>query len=149
MKREHARFVLGVTVKATSDELRQAFRKAAFKYHPDKYKEPDAVERFREVQEAFTLLSSPEPVIPANTIPKVNFSSFFHRPPVDVNSDSFKQVKGIATLFFGKEAVKKVENGIITASGITEQSMREAFDLLGVEYDFEDTSHGKKDRSRK
>lgn len=48
--------VLGVDKNATSQEIKSAFRKLAKKYHPDLNKEPDAAEKFKEVQEAYEVL---------------------------------------------------------------------------------------------
>ncbi|MBO7673493.1 MAG: DnaJ domain-containing protein [Atopobiaceae bacterium] len=52
--------ILEVEEKATSDEIRKAFQKKARKLHPDVNKEPDAEERFKEVSEAYAVLSDPE-----------------------------------------------------------------------------------------
>ena len=49
--------VLGVSKSATDAEIKSAFRKLAKKYHPDLNKEPDAAEKFKEVQEAYEVLS--------------------------------------------------------------------------------------------
>ena len=51
---------LGVERTATADEIKQAYRKLARKYHPDVSKEPDAAKRMAEVNEANTVLSDPE-----------------------------------------------------------------------------------------
>jgi molecular chaperone DnaJ len=51
--------VLGVGRDASQDEIKRAFRKLAFKYHPDRNKMPDAEERFKEVSEAYAILSDP------------------------------------------------------------------------------------------
>ena len=52
--------ILEVDEKATTDEIRRAFQKKARKLHPDVNKEPDAEERFKEVSEAYAVLSDPE-----------------------------------------------------------------------------------------
>lgn len=43
--------VLGVPRTATHKEIKAAFRKLALQYHPDKNKEPDAEEKFRNIAE--------------------------------------------------------------------------------------------------
>ncbi|XP_063607967.1 dnaJ homolog subfamily B member 9-like isoform X2 [Penaeus indicus] len=49
--------VLGISRKATDREIKKAFRKLAVQYHPDKNKEPGAEEKFREIAEAYEVLS--------------------------------------------------------------------------------------------
>jgi curved DNA-binding protein len=49
--------VLGVAKGASSDQIREAHRKLAKKYHPDLNKTAEAAERFKEIQEAYDLLS--------------------------------------------------------------------------------------------
>ena len=50
--------VLGVSKRATKDEIKSAFRKKAKQYHPDLNKDnPDAAEKFKEAQEAYEVLS--------------------------------------------------------------------------------------------
>lgn len=48
---------LGVARGASQDEIKQAFRKLARQYHPDVSKEPNAEERFKEMNEAYSVLS--------------------------------------------------------------------------------------------
>lgn len=49
--------VLGVSKSASQDEIKSSFRKLAKKYHPDISKEENAEEKFKEVQEAYSVLS--------------------------------------------------------------------------------------------
>ncbi|MGL4185808.1 MAG: DnaJ C-terminal domain-containing protein [Thiotrichaceae bacterium] len=52
--------ILGVERNADQDTIRKAYRRLAAKYHPDRNKEKDAEERFKEVNEANEVLSDPE-----------------------------------------------------------------------------------------
>ena len=53
--------VLGVQKGATGDDVRKAYRRLARKYHPDANPDdPGAKERFKEIQQAHAILSSPE-----------------------------------------------------------------------------------------
>lgn len=49
--------VLGVSKDATEAEIKSAFRKLAKQYHPDVSKEENAEEKFKEIQEAYAVLS--------------------------------------------------------------------------------------------
>jgi len=52
--------VLGVSKKSSTDEIKDAYRKLAMQYHPDRNKAPDAEERFKEISEAYAVLSDNE-----------------------------------------------------------------------------------------
>jgi molecular chaperone DnaJ len=49
--------VLGVGKGASDDEIKAAFRKLARQYHPDVSKEEHAEEKFKEINEAYGVLS--------------------------------------------------------------------------------------------
>ncbi len=49
--------VLGVSKNASKDEVKDAYRKLAMQYHPDRNKAPDAEDRFKEISEAYAVLS--------------------------------------------------------------------------------------------
>ncbi len=51
---------MGVARDAKPDEIKRSYRRLARKFHPDVSKEPDAEERFKEVQEAYEVLKDPE-----------------------------------------------------------------------------------------
>ena len=52
--------VLGVSRDADAKAIKDAFRQLALKYHPDRNKSPDAEERFKEIAEAYAILSDPK-----------------------------------------------------------------------------------------
>ncbi|MDG6914174.1 MAG: molecular chaperone DnaJ [Nitrososphaerota archaeon] len=52
--------VLGVQRGATKDQIKDAYRKLALQFHPDRNKAPEAEARFKEVSEAYAVLSDDE-----------------------------------------------------------------------------------------
>jgi molecular chaperone DnaJ len=52
--------LLGVSRNASDEEIRKAFRKLAFQHHPDRNKETGAEGKFKEINEAYQVLSDPE-----------------------------------------------------------------------------------------
>jgi molecular chaperone DnaJ len=52
--------ILGVSKNASESDIKSAFRKLSKKYHPDVNKEAGAEEKFKEINEAYSVLSDPE-----------------------------------------------------------------------------------------
>ncbi|WP_018111685.1 DnaJ C-terminal domain-containing protein [Thermus igniterrae] len=52
--------ILGVPRNATQEEIKRAYKRLARQYHPDVNKSPGAEERFKEINEAYAVLSDPE-----------------------------------------------------------------------------------------
>ncbi|MGI0042859.1 MAG: DnaJ domain-containing protein, partial [Nitrososphaeraceae archaeon] len=49
--------VLGVPKNSEKGDIKSAYRKLALQYHPDRNKSPGAEERFKEISEAYAVLS--------------------------------------------------------------------------------------------
>lgn len=78
--------VLGVQRTATADELQRAYRKLARTYHPDVNKDPEAESRFKDISEAYDVLSDPE------TRRKYDaFGADFRRVPDGVDPEAWKR----------------------------------------------------------
>ena len=52
--------ILGVGKNATDEEIKKAFRKLALEFHPDRNKSKGAEDKFKEINEAYQVLSDPE-----------------------------------------------------------------------------------------
>lgn len=65
--------VLGISKNSDISEIKKAFRTMAKKYHPDVNKEPDAEAKFKEVNEAYEVLSDPEK--------RAHYDRFGHQDP--------------------------------------------------------------------
>ncbi len=65
--------VLGIDRNATKDEIKKAYRKLSKKYHPDINKEPGADEKFKEITEAYEVLSDDQK--------RAHYDQFGHADP--------------------------------------------------------------------
>lgn len=52
--------ILGLPRGATDEQVKKAFRKLAMDYHPDRNQNPEATEKFKEINEAYEVLSDPQ-----------------------------------------------------------------------------------------
>ncbi len=52
--------VLGVARDADAGAIKKAYKRLAMKYHPDRNKDPDAAEKFKEIAKAYAILSDPQ-----------------------------------------------------------------------------------------
>ncbi len=91
--------VLGITRNATDEEIKRAFRKLAFKYHPDHNHEGGAEEKFKEVNEAYEMLSDPDKRAAYDRFGHGSAEGFFGRGFEGVDFSGFGD---IFDAFFGR-----------------------------------------------
>jgi curved DNA-binding protein len=80
--------ILGVQRSASQDEIQRAYRKLAREHHPDVSKHPDSEEKFKQVSEAYDVLSDPET--------RKRYDAFgpdFRRVGEDVDPDAFSRAR--------------------------------------------------------
>jgi curved DNA-binding protein len=78
--------LLGVSRSASQDEIQRAYRKLARTYHPDVNKDPAAEERFKDVSEAYNVLSDP-----ATRRRYDAFGPDFRQVPEDVDPETWRR----------------------------------------------------------
>lgn len=93
--------VLGIEKSASKDEIKKAYRKLSKKYHPDLNKEPGAEEKFKEIAEAYEVLSDDQK--------RARYDQFGHQDPNQgfggfggfSSSEGFGGFEDIFSSFFG------------------------------------------------
>src|SRR5260370_38583349 len=78
--------ILGVSRTATQDEIQRAYRKLARSHHPDVNKDPGAEDRFKDISEAYSVLSDPQT--------RRRYDAFgpdFRQVPEDVDPEAWRR----------------------------------------------------------
>jgi curved DNA-binding protein len=88
--------ILGVDRAADQAEIQRAYRKLAREYHPDINKDPGAEDRFKEISEAYDVLSEPETRRRYDA-----FGADFRQVPPDVDPETWARAKAAREAPFG------------------------------------------------
>lgn len=78
---------LGVSRDADKDQIKDAYRKLALQYHPDRNKSPEAEERFKEISEAYAVLSDDQKRQQYDTLGRADFSQQYSQEDIFRNAD--------------------------------------------------------------
>src|SRR2546429_2268618 len=100
--------VLGVSRTASAEELKRAYRKLALQFHPDRNpNDPQAESRFKEVNEAYEVLSDQSK--------RQRYDTFGHSaqgtPGFDFGGAGFGGINDIFDMFFGAAAAGRGRTG--------------------------------------
>jgi len=100
--------ILGVSKNASEGDLKRAFRKLAMKYHPDKNpNKKEAEERFKEINEAYAVLSDKEKRKQYDTFGKEGFHQRYTQEDIFRNFDFDEILSGL----FGKRGRREYRFG--------------------------------------
>jgi molecular chaperone DnaJ len=94
--------VLGVAKNASKDQIKDSYRKLALQYHPDRNKSPDAEEKFKEISEAYAVLSDDEKRGQYDSLGHTGFDQRYTREDIFRGADFdsiFKDIGGFGDLF--------------------------------------------------
>jgi molecular chaperone DnaJ len=79
--------VLGVATNASKDQIKDSYRKLAMQYHPDRNKSPGAEEKFKEISEAYAVLSDDEKREQYDTLGHAGFDQRYTREDIFRGAD--------------------------------------------------------------
>ncbi|MCL2691335.1 MAG: molecular chaperone DnaJ [Candidatus Bathyarchaeota archaeon] len=93
--------VLGVDKGATNDQIKGSYRKLAMQYHPDRNKEAGAEDKFKEISEAYAVLSDPQKRVQYDQLGHAGFDRQYSREDIfrGADFDSIFRDMGFGDIF--------------------------------------------------
>lgn len=131
--------VLGVSKTSSSDEIKKQYRKLALKFHPDRNKSSEAAEHFKEISEAYAVLSDSE---------KRKIYDQHGHAGIDgrySSDDIFQGASGDFSDLFGRGGgFDSIFESIFGRGGFSSRQQRGSDILYETSITLEDVLHGKK-----
>lgn len=84
MNRNEALQILGLTSEASEEEVKKKYRELTKQYHPDINKTPDAEDKFKKINAAYSAIQNPEPVQQQNFHPGINLDDLLRNFQSDI-----------------------------------------------------------------
>lgn len=83
--------ILEINRNASEDDIKKSYRKLALKYHPDRCKEPGSEEKFKEISEAYSILSVPDKKKQYDVMGSTDDFNFDEEDSFSIFNNIFKQ----------------------------------------------------------
>src|SRR2546425_2902331 len=136
--------VLGVAKGAGKDEIKSAYRKLALQYHPDRNKAPEATERFKEISEAYAILSDDEKRNQYDQFGRAGIYERYNAEDIFRGADFdsiFRDIGGLGGIF---EQILPGFGGFSTFQGFgaPQRPSRGEGLVYDLEISFDDAAHG-------
>ena len=130
--------VLGVPRNASKDQIKDVYRKLAMQFHPDRNKSPEAEEKFKEISEAYAVLSDDQKRQQYDALGHAGFDQRYTREDIfrGADFDSIFRDLGFGDLF------RAFFGGGGFGGGFREQSDRGQDLLYELEITLEEAAHG-------
>ncbi|MGP8321118.1 MAG: molecular chaperone DnaJ [Methanosarcinaceae archaeon] len=110
--------ILGVSKDVSEAELKKTYRKLAMKYHPDKNKESDAEDKFKEISEAYAVLSDSEKRSEYDRFGHAGIDGHYSTEDIFRNADFGGGLGDIFDMFFGGGGARHKRQGPMRGSDL-------------------------------